>query len=98
MKTETKVEPAKYSLKWLWMELEGKRRLPVRKCSLCGSTLSYVTDGENVAFDSNCDCSSHYVPLRQASWNDVVQLLEMQNNDLIRDNIVATLKGEREPE
>jgi hypothetical protein len=99
MTTEATVAPAKYSADWLKAELAGRKRLPLRRCSICGLSLDYVTDRTgNVAFDSNCDCVSYYTPLRQSSWDEVAETLAMQRNDTIRDNLVATMKGERAPE
>jgi 7,8-dihydro-6-hydroxymethylpterin-pyrophosphokinase len=88
--------PDKYSLEWVREQLRDKSWMPLRRCSLCYKTIGYTQQEGQLYFNSACGCSDHFEP-EPRSWNSVVETLEMQSSDEMRDRIIATLKGDREP-
>lgn len=51
----------------------------IRDCSLCGYPLSYYFDGDNVSYDSGCDCIS-FSNIQPRSWEDVAEHYNRQTH------------------
>ena len=61
----------------------------VRECSLCNYPLAYVRDGENIYFDSGCDCTRGGPNYSHRDWSDVSdwinsQVYEDRKNELMK--------------
>jgi len=50
-------------------------RVNIRACSLCNAPIGYIRNGEQLFFDSNCDCTSHTSDLKPRDWNEVAASL-----------------------
>ena len=55
---------------------------PVHDCSICGYSCGYVFDGNNVGYDSGCDCVT-WENIRPSSWADVADFYNMQHSPKI---------------
>jgi len=87
----------KYSAEWVQEELKGKKWMPLRRCSMCNQAIGYIQEEGLLSFASSCGCTRGYTPAEPRSWDSIVSTLAMQSSDEIRDKIMETLKGEREP-
>lgn len=87
--------PRKYSAKWIEQETGNRTWLPLRECSICGSEIGYVVNHKMVWFRSACGCGKYPPPDRRSSFKEIEDTLAMQDNDEIRDRIVAKMKGEK---
>lgn len=65
---------------------------PLRDCSLCGTWLRYEFNGNDVSFDSNCNCVSYWNPPSPRSWQDVADTVNMQNDE-VQKRMLAELAG-----
>jgi len=45
----------------------------INVCSLCGYHCGYVIDGDNVYYDSGCDCGFGHEPLQPRSWENLAE-------------------------
>ena len=88
----------KYSPDWISREIGQRTWLPVRKCSMCGSEIGFAVKGCWVWFRSDCDCSRLTAPDRLSSFLEIANLLALQGTDGDRDQLMATMKGERDAE
>lgn len=64
---------------------------PLRDCSICGSWLRYYFDGDDVGYDSSCDCVS-LAGIERRSWQEVADLINMQNDE-VQKRMLAELAG-----
>lgn len=56
-----------------------ERAIAIRKCSLCDCDLYYYIKADGrVLFDSNCGCVRYSVTLEERSWDDLADLINMQ--------------------
>ena len=67
---------------------------PLRNCGLCGATIGYII-GEQIMFDSSCDCSSYGTPPRPSSWEEVANLINIQPTEDTQLKMLAELRGEQ---
>jgi hypothetical protein len=68
----------------------------LHRCSICRAPIQYVFDGDYVAFDSNCDCTSYWTPRQQRSWQDVADTINMQSEP-VQQRMLGELRGEPSP-
>lgn len=54
----------------------------VRECSLCGSGMYYRREGEQLFYDSNCDCVTFTTPLQARSWQSAADWINMNTGDV----------------
>ena len=60
-------------------------RINIRNCSICDTPIGYIVDGgENVYFDSNCNCVNYWTKPTESSWADMLQTVTMQRTPEIR--------------
>ncbi len=57
------------------------------RCSLCGYMTRYLRDGDELFFDSACDCSCYQTPPQPATWYDAACLINMQTSTAARQEI-----------
>jgi hypothetical protein len=81
----------KYSAEWVRQQAQekGASWLVNHDCSLCGTDVGYIINGEQVSFRSGCGCS--WSPDRPSSFEEIAEWLQMQKSDEIRDRIMAKL-------
>ena len=51
----------------------GLRFWLINICSMCGYRCGYVIDGDNVGYDSGCDCGFGHEPLQLRSWEELAE-------------------------
>lgn len=72
----------------------------IRTCSICGHPVRYLFDGINVAFDSNCDCTSYPSIPQQHTWEDFADTFNRQKPEvrarLWNDFIESGQSGDQE--
>jgi hypothetical protein len=59
----------------------GLRFVKVRTCSICDAPIGYVFDDEAVYWDGSCNCLSRYTPPEPRTFQDVANLINMQNEE-----------------
>jgi hypothetical protein len=57
---------------------KGITRWDIHECSMCGYLCGYVFVGEQVFYDSGCDCMSYGNKLNPRNWGDVVDQYNRQ--------------------
>ena len=45
--------------------------VPIHKCSICGYQCGYVIEGDNVGYDSGCDCTYNGGGIQRRSWQEI---------------------------
>jgi hypothetical protein len=45
----------------------------IHTCSMCGYDCGYVIQGENVGYDSGCDCTYGRGGIQQRSWEELTE-------------------------
>ncbi len=53
----------------------------LRECSLCGSTIFYSRQGDQLFFHPACDCTTYHGPPEPRSWQSVADTINMQNDE-----------------
>lgn len=81
----------KYSADWIRQQAQEKDAswLVNHDCSLCGTDVGYIINGDAVYYRSGCGCS--WSPDRPSSFQDIAAWLAMQSSDEIRDRIMSKL-------
>ena len=54
-------------------------RWNVHDCSICGYRCGYIIEGDQVYYDSGCDCVT-YSDIKQRNFDDIAGLYNMQKN------------------
>lgn len=60
---------------------KGITMIVVRQCSLCDYDLKYIVEGDNLYFDSGCNCVRHPSPPQPREWGELAWLINMQSQD-----------------
>jgi hypothetical protein len=89
-------ELRKYGAEWIKQQVGDRDWLPLRRCSLCNQTIGYIIEHGQLYFVSACGCSSAGSP-QPRTFDAIEETLAMQSSDEIRDRMMATMLGEREP-
>lgn len=55
--------------------------IAILECSICGTPIGYVRQGEQLFFNSNCDCVRYRSEPEPKSWEDVAYLINRQNEE-----------------
>lgn len=66
---------------------------PVHNCSMCGYPCGYIIEGDRVAYDSGCDCTS-YSNVQPRDWQDLARTYNMnqpENNPKISQEFLEKL-------
>ena len=58
-------------------------KVKCRECSICRTALNYHVQGEDVFFDSSCDCTSSD-GWQARTWEDVARLINIQTNPTVK--------------
>lgn len=66
-------------------------RISHHECGICGVMVGYEVRGEELYFDSGCDCSGGS-NLRHCDWEDAAHWINMQSNEEARANLKARFK------
>lgn len=46
----------------------------LRQCSMCDAPLEFIFDGDDVYYDSNCDCVTYRTIPEERSYQDIANL------------------------
>ena len=63
-------------------------RVEHHECGFCGYMTTYQREGDQLYFDSGCNCS--WGGWRPADWSDAADWLNMQSSPKWRDKIAAS--------
>lgn len=58
-------------------------KVKCRECSICHTALNYHVQGEDVFFDSSCDCTSSG-GWQARTWEDAARIINIQTNPIIK--------------
>lgn len=73
----------------------GLTRYPVHNCSMCGYPCGYNIHGDNVEYDSGCDCVT-YQNIQPRSWEELTKTYNMnqpENNPKISKQFLKKLNN-----
>lgn len=72
------------------MTTSDVRAAVIRKCSICDADLAYIRENDKLYFDSSCVCSSYHTEPEPRQWEDVAELINMQNNPDVQKEIMKS--------
>ena len=64
-------------------------KIVLRECSMCGTPLYYLRDGEDLYFNTACDCVSYQPPPEPRSWESVAEIINMQTVEKWRNGYMS---------
>lgn len=67
----------------------GKSSFPLRECGICGTTLNYVIQDNQLFYDADCDCGSSSSNLQPRKFLDVARTINMQTASINKKHIAA---------
>jgi hypothetical protein len=91
MRAVPEPQAPKYSAAWISQRIGQRSWLPLRDCSICGTDIGYVVNGDSVWFRSACDCA--WSDDRRSSFGEIAEMLAMQYRDEHRDELMARMMG-----
>lgn len=59
----------------------------VHDCYMCGYSCGYLIDGDQVSYDSGCDCVRYGPVIRPASFDSIASNYNMQTNLKVIENM-----------
>ena len=64
-------------------EKHGITRWQIHDCSICDYPCGYLFRGDEVFYDSGCDCVTYRSDLHPRSWEDVAEQYNMQSHPAV---------------
>jgi len=59
---------------------KGIKTIEHHTCAACDCWVNYFVEGENLFFDSSCDCSSSGHGMEPREWQEAADWINMQSN------------------
>lgn len=73
--------------------LRAGNKLNIHDCSLCGYPCGYLSDGDNLFYDSGCYCVSYSPNVRGRSWHELDDYFNQPGWQITLSDFITTNKG-----